>query len=159
MDPYERVLVYRDREFHNRVATAHATAPGQAGADDHTRANLQTAQTYGSLKPGSGNSGPALFTDQEQQDNQPQQVADVIQKMTTSIGTAPPKSSTRLKASWSLQAVDTPGKYIPCTDTPGAQYTPANVAADRAAVVLQPAGLSYSSNNDYSVPPAYSSLS
>ena len=25
MDPYERMMVFRDREFHNRVATAHAT--------------------------------------------------------------------------------------------------------------------------------------
>ncbi len=159
MDPYERMLVYRDREFHNRVASAHATDAGQAGADDPTRANLQTAQTYGDLKnQGKGTSNP-LFTDQEKQDKQPQNVASAIQRMTGSVGTAPPKTSKRLAASWSLHAVDTPGKYVPYPDTPGAQYSPVNVAADRAAVVLQPGGLSYASSNDGSAPSAYADLS
>ncbi len=72
MNPYERMLVLRDQEFHNRVATAHSTDPSQAGADDPTRANLQTAQTYGDLQnQGNGTTNP-LFTDQQKQDNQPQ---------------------------------------------------------------------------------------
>ena len=159
MDPYERMLVYRDREFHNRVASAHATDAGQAGADDPTRANLQTAQTYGDLQnQGKGTSNP-LFTDQEKQNKQPQNVATAIQKMTGSVGTAPPKTSKRLTASWSLHAVDTPGKYVPYSDTPGAQYSPVNVAADRTAVVLRPGGLSYASSNDGSAPSAYADLS
>ena len=82
MDPYERMVIYRDREFHNRVATAHATAPSQAGADDPTRANIQTAQAYGAVQKGGGNTGTALFTDQQKQQSQPQNVANAIQKMT-----------------------------------------------------------------------------
>ncbi len=90
MDPYERLLVSPDREYHNRVATAHAASADQPGADDPGRANLQTAQTYGDLKnQGNGTSNP-LFTDQQKQDNQPQQVARVIQTMTGSVGTTPP---------------------------------------------------------------------
>ena len=101
MNPYERMLVLRDQEFHNRVATAHSTDAGQAGADDPTRANLQTAQTYGDLQnQGNGTSNP-LFTDQQKQDNQPQQVATAIQTMTGSVGTAPPAGSKTLKASFS----------------------------------------------------------
>ena len=64
MDPYERMLIYRDREFHNRVSTAHATDPSQAGADDPTRANLQTARNTAQLqKQGKLRSTTALFTD------------------------------------------------------------------------------------------------
>ena len=118
MNPYERMLVFRDQEFHNRVATAHATVPGQAGADDPARANLQTAQTYGDLKnQGNGTSNP-LFTDQQKQDNQPQQVASAIQTMTGSVGTAPPSGSKTLKASFALHATDTAGKYIAYTTRP-----------------------------------------
>jgi hypothetical protein len=159
MDPYERIVIYRDREFHNRVSTAHATDPGQAGADDPTRANLQTAQAYGAVQKGGGNTGTALFTDQQKQQSQPQNVANAIQKMTGAVGTAPPRTSKSLKASWSLHAVDTPGKYIVYPDTPGAQYASVNVAASRPAIVLQTAGLSYASSNDGSAPLAYSPLS
>jgi hypothetical protein len=159
MDPYERMVIYRDREFHNRVSTAHATSPSQAGADDPTRANLQTAQAYGAVQKGGGNTGTALFTDQQKQQSQPQNVANAIQKMTGAVGAAPPKTSKSLKASWSLHAVDTPGKYVVYPDTPGAQYSPVNVAATRPALVLQTAGLSYTSSNDGTAPLAYNALS
>ena len=90
MDPYERMLIYRDREFHNRVAAAHATTPGQSGADDPTRPNLQTAQKYGAAAKERRQHRATLFTADEQQQGQPQQVASAIQKMTGSVGTAPP---------------------------------------------------------------------
>ena len=35
-----------------------------------------------------------------------------------------------------------PGKCVAYADTPGAQYSPVNVAANRAAAVVQPGGLS-----------------
>jgi len=160
MDPYERMLIYRDREFHNRVSAAHATNTGQSGADDPTSPNLQSAQKYGDLK----NQGKApssqtsLFTDDEKQQGQPQNVANAIQKMTASVGTAPPASSKTLKASFALHATDTSAKYVAYTSTPGAQYSPVNVAANRAAVVLQPGGLSYSSDSAGTAPRAYTSM-
>ncbi|MBV9172420.1 MAG: PQQ-like beta-propeller repeat protein [Chloroflexi bacterium] len=159
MDPYERMVIYRDREFHNRVSTAHASTPTQPGADDPTRANLQTAQAYGAVQKGGANTGTALFTDEQKQQNQPQNVANAIAKMTSAVGTTPPKSSKSLKASWSLRTVDTPGKYIVYTDTPGAQYSPVNVAGSRPAVVLQMTGLSYTSSNDGSAPLVYTTPS
>ena len=86
-------------EFHNRVATAHATDASQAGADDPTRANLQTAQTYGDrAEERRQHQQPAVHRQQKQQ-NQPQQVANAIQTMTGSVGTAPPSGSKTLKAS------------------------------------------------------------
>jgi hypothetical protein len=164
MDPYERMLLFRDREFHNRVASAHATDAGQSGADDPTRPNLQTAQTYGPIQRGGGNSGDPLFTDKEKQDNQPQQVAATIQKMSATVGSSPPPGSKTMKASFALHATDAPGKYAAYADTPGAQYSPVNVAANRAAVVIQPGGLSYSRGtipqgvDPTTVPPAYASM-
>ena len=44
-------------------------------------------------------------------------------------------------------------------DTPGAQYSPVNVAAEPPAVVLQTAGLSYASNNDGTAPLAFNAPS
>ncbi len=46
MDPYERMVVFPDREFHNRLATAHATTTGDPAYDDPDRINLQTATNY-----------------------------------------------------------------------------------------------------------------
>jgi hypothetical protein len=156
MDPYERLLVYPDREYHNRVATAHATVAGQAGADDPARANLQTAQKYGNLQQqGKGSANP-LFTDQQKQDNQPQEVANAIQTMTGAVGGAPPAGSRSLKAAWSLRAVDNAARYVAYRDTPGAQYSPVNIAATRSVVVLQPTGFSYSQGS--SSTPVFTSL-
>ena len=44
MNPYERIVVYPDREFHNRLATTHYdnTSP----SPDPTKINLATASTY-----------------------------------------------------------------------------------------------------------------
>jgi hypothetical protein len=149
MDPYERLVINPDREYHNRVSTAHATDTSQANADDPTRVNLQTAQTYGDLQNQgkTPSSTTALFSAQQQADNQPQQVANAIQTMTTSVGVSPPPGNKSLKPAFALRTVDTPGKYIPYPDIPGAQYSPYNVAASRAAVVLQPVGFSYSQNS------------
>jgi hypothetical protein len=148
MDPYERIVVLPDREHHNRVAAAHATDPSQAGADDPTRINLQTTQKYGDLtnQGKTPTSDTQFFTDQQKAAGQPQQVANAIQTMTSAVGTAPPAGSKTLKASFALHAMDTPRKYIAGADMPGAQYSPSNVAANRAAVVLQSVGFSYSLN-------------
>ena len=146
MNPYERMLIIRDQEFHNRVATAHSTDPSQAGADDPTRANLQTSQKYGDLKnQGDGTTNP-LFTAQQKADNQPQQVANAIQTMTGAVGTTPASGSKTVKASFSLHATESAASYIAYTDTPGVQYSPVNVATNRAAVVLNTTGFSYSLN-------------
>ena len=78
MDQYERVVIYPDREFHNRVATAQAvTDPARPGYDNPNVVNLQTAQNY---------SGTALFTTDEQKQQQPQNIANAVQAMTKAIG-------------------------------------------------------------------------
>ena len=91
MDPYERLVVFPDREFHNRLATTHATPAGRPGRADPTRINLSTAQSYGPLQRGGAPGGPSLFTpgERQQQPPQPQQVAQAIQTMTTATAGSP----------------------------------------------------------------------
>ena len=160
MNPYERMLVFRDQEFHNRVATAHATDPSQAGADDPTRANLQTAQTYGDPRTRAKAPATHCSPTQQKQHNQPQQVANAIQTMTGSVGTAPPSGSK------TLQGVLQPAchrharaSYIAYTDTPGAQYSPVNVAAEpRRRRAPDDGGSATRSNNDGTCAAAFSTL-
>jgi hypothetical protein len=154
MDPSERIIVSPDREFHNRIATAHATDASQHGADDPTRVNLQITQKYGPLQKGGSNSGAVLFTDAQKQQNQPQQVASAIQTMTRSIGVAGSANNVKA-ATWSLQATSPNSKYIAYSDLPGSQFSPVNTAAVRSVTVVQPVGLSYSRDNAGSQPPSF----
>ncbi|MBV9579402.1 MAG: hypothetical protein JO057_12510, partial [Chloroflexi bacterium] len=154
MDPYERIMIGPDREFHNRLATAHATPAGQSGADDPTRVNLQTTQKYGALQQGGTNSGDSLFTDEQKQQNQPQQVANAIQTLTKSVATSSNSGSAQT-ASWSLQAASGPDTYLAYADQPGSEYSAVNTPATRTVTVVQPVGLSYSRANG-SEPPSFS---
>lgn len=157
MDPYERVVVYPDREFHGRLAAARAvTDASDPGYDNPDVVNLQTVQTY---------SGATLFASAEQNSGQPQNVASAIHTMARSVpisagGQAPaaaaggpgdgPPGSPPLGAP--------PGKYLAYPDLPGGAFSPVNVAATRTAVVAAPAGLRFVSN-DGSAPPSFSVLS
>jgi hypothetical protein len=175
MDPYERLVVFPDREFHNRLATTHATPAGQSGADDPTRINLSTAQSYGPLQRGGAPSGPSLFTpgERQQQPPQPQQVAQAIQTMTTATagfpaggasataGRAASRGGAGAGAAWVRRETDTPGaagRYLAYDDLPGARYSPVNTPSPRPVAVVQPAGLTYSGDDAGAAPPAYRPL-
>ena len=75
MDPYERIVVYPDRTFHNRLGTTHYDAASPS--PDPTKINLATASTYTvtnlSAPP------PPLYTTPAQQGGA-QAVAPVIQQ-------------------------------------------------------------------------------
>ncbi|MBV9599658.1 MAG: PQQ-binding-like beta-propeller repeat protein [Chloroflexi bacterium] len=130
MDTHERILVQPDREFHNRLATAHATA----GDDDPTRVNLHDASAYGN-KP--------LFTSAQKQQNAPQQVALAIQDMTRSVGVG---TGGTTAIAWVRRTTDTPGRYLAYDDLPGSTYSAVNVRSTRPAAVAQPLGLHLSAN-------------
>ena len=133
MDSDERILVQPDREFHNRLATVHATA----GDDDPLRVNLQGASAYGN-KP--------LFTADQQQAGAPQQVAQAIQNMTRAVGTGSGSGGANATA-WVQRRTDTQGRYIAYSDLPGIRYSPVNVRNIRAASPLQPLGLRLSTGD------------
>jgi hypothetical protein len=148
MDQYERVIIYPDREFHNRVAAAQAvTDPAKPGYDNPDVVNLQTAQNY---------SGTALFTAGEQKQQQPRNIANAVQAMTKAVGVG--GGSSGGLAAWTGRLADTPGKYIAYDELPGGGYFATNVPAARPATAVQPIGLSYVSNDDNSVPSSFTTL-
>jgi len=150
MDPYERIVVYRDREFHNRVATAQSVADtGSPAYDDPTTVNLHASTSYKST---------ALFSDADKQQGQPENVAKAIQTMTKSVGTAGAAGGAKQAVPWAVHATPAANKYIPYADLPGSAYAAVNTPAVRTAVVLQPAGLSYASNDARSVPASFAPL-
>ena len=73
MDPYERIVVNPDQEFHARVTTAH----GNTNDDDPDKVNLQTAHNY---------NGQPLFTSDEKSQGQPQNCADAVGQMNKGVG-------------------------------------------------------------------------
>jgi outer membrane protein assembly factor BamB len=149
MDQYERVVIYPDREFHNRVATAQAvTDPTKPNYDNPDVVNLQTAQNY---------SGTALFTTDEQKQQQPQNIANAVQAMTEAVGVGGGGSSRSLAARTGRVAGQL-GKYIAYDELSGCGYFATNVPAARTATVIQPVGLSYASNDDDSVPSSFTTL-
>ncbi|MBV9170579.1 MAG: PQQ-binding-like beta-propeller repeat protein [Chloroflexi bacterium] len=132
MDPHERILVQPDREFHNRLATAHATP----GDDDPTRVNLQGAAAYGK-KP--------LFSADQQKQGAPGQIAQAIQNMTSAVGVGTGGGTSAV--AWVRRTTDTPGRYIAYDDLPGSSYSATNVRTMRSAAVVQPLGLHLSTGD------------
>jgi hypothetical protein len=114
MDNSERVVIYPDHEFHQRVMTAHANASDT----DPGKVNLVTAHGY---------NGNPFFTDQEKSSNVPQQTATAVQQMGTATGlggsTASPATPGGLQAG--------PAKYLAYADMGGASYYPADTIAQR----------------------------
>jgi hypothetical protein len=121
MDTYERVVVYPDREFHQRVMTAHATA----NDDDPDKINLVTATTYDKTP---------LFNADQKKSGQPAQIASAIQSMGKAVGMGGNPTLTH-----SLFA-SPPSKYTPYSDLSGQSYFPVNTPAHRAILLASPAG-------------------
>ncbi|MGE0274453.1 MAG: hypothetical protein AB7G68_07895 [Nitrospiraceae bacterium] len=140
MDPYERIVVNPDQEFHARVTTAHANA----GDDDPDKVNLQTAHNY---------NGASLFTDQEKSQGQPQNCADAVAQMNKGVGLS--GGASRATFAKVMQAVTgggstagvgdeaQPDKYLAYADLTGASHFPTNIPAARPIAIVQPVGAAY----------------
>ncbi len=150
MNPYERIVVYPDREFHNRLATTHY-ASGSTNPDP-TRINLATATTY---DVNNLTSPPTLFTQNDQLEQQKAQAAaQVIQQMTASVGYqkgVTPGPTRRLRSSADTPPLPFTTKYLAYADLAGAAYGPVNLPAKRAVTVLAPTGFSIEVNADNTI--------
>ena len=178
MNPYERIVINADAEFHQRVMTAHANATDA----DPDKVNLQTATRY---------DGASLFTADEKSQNPsaPQNVANSIQTANTGLGlnNASNKAAYRtlmramgvkhknqrvrvtivdaasLSAAMAASesaAAETPDKYLAYADLPGATHFPTNVPSSRLASIVQPIGLSYARpNGDKTKAPTFQAIS
>lgn len=83
MNPYERIVVYPDREFHNRLTTTHYNTQYDTGlSPDPTKINLATASTYTVTNL---NSPPPLLYNTPAQQGGAQAVAPVIQQFAQSV--------------------------------------------------------------------------
>ncbi|MEX5219499.1 MAG: hypothetical protein NW701_16850, partial [Nitrospira sp.] len=156
MDPYERIVVYPDQEFHARVTTAHASS----GDDDPDKVNLQTAHNY---------NGASLFTDQEKSQGQPQNCADAVGLMNKGVGLS--GGASQAKFATVMQAIighgatgqvddpSQPDKYLAYADLTGASHFPTNIPAARPANVAAPMGLHFARpQDDKSSPPALTAI-
>jgi hypothetical protein len=157
MDPYERVVVNPDHEFHQRTSTAHS----DASDNDPDKVNLATCKSYA----GRGGSKPAaLFTPDEQSAGQSKNCADAIGQMKSGVGFGGGGASTsaatlfnrlmlhtggRRQAQRTLRssgfatsaASAPPPKYVAYSDLTGSGYFPTNIPATRPTTVNQPTGL------------------
>lgn len=160
MDPYERVVIFPDQEFHTRVATAvSVTDPTSPQYDDPTVVNLHAAASYAppaSYGP-TGGTNPPLFTADELQQNQPANIAKAIQTMTKAVPTGGNASATASRLAAIGAAVG--DKYTPSGYTlPGQTYFAVNTPATRPATPVAPIGFSLVSNDDDTVPTTYTAL-
>jgi PQQ-like domain len=157
MDPYERVIIFPDREFHGRLAAAQAvTDPASPNYDNPDLVNLQTAHTY---------SGAPLFTSAEQNSGQPQNVAGAIKTMASAVpisaggqapGAPPPAGHKHHGGPPPLGAP--PDKYLAYSNLPGGAFSPVNVAASQPAAPVATAGLKLASDDTGTTPPALAVL-
>ena len=141
MDPYERVVVNPDQEYHSRVTTAHADATD----DDPDKVNLTTAHNY---------KGDPLFTEDEKNQGQPQNCADAVGQMNKGVGFGEGSKSShanilrvmrgeRPATGTALRAAG-PEPYLAYADLTGASHFPTNIPAYRPAGIVTHVGLSYS---------------
>lgn len=151
MDPFERIVIHADAEFHQRVMTAHVDPTD----DDPGKVNLQTAVNY---------KGQPLFTADEKGANPPvpAQVAKSIQTANTGLGLSKRESralhrrltralgvkhkNQRIQVQL-IEAAPQPDRYLAYADLPGAAHFPANTPAQRLATIAQPIGLSFARPN------------
>jgi outer membrane protein assembly factor BamB len=145
MDPAERIVVYPDAEFHQRLASVIADPKG----DDPTSINLSTAKPYG---------GTPLFSSQAQA----QQVAQAVRQLAgaaglggggsvsaaagTGVADAPARPAALLAPAGRRRApafaqTGTAGRYVPYADLPGMAYFAADTPAARAVVTGAALGL------------------
>lgn len=165
MDPFERIVVNADAEFHQRVMTAHSNA----GDDDPSKVNLVTAKNY---------RGASLFTDAEknQSPSMPQNVANAIQTADKGLGINSGNGNSKLMYRKLMQLMGVKHKnqriqvkwveststepYLAYADLAGATHFPTNIPSSRPATIVQPIGLRYARpSSDATQPPAFTPMS
>ncbi|MCS5692752.1 PQQ-binding-like beta-propeller repeat protein [Cyanobium sp. FGCU-6] len=170
MDPHERIVIYPDREFHQRLATTHydtTTSP------DPTTINLATASTY--TVTNLNQPPPALYNTPAQQQGA-QAVAPAVQQFASSVaypgaaaqGAAPAAAGRvpfRDAAAAPTEVSEhilplAPRRYLADACT-GAFYAPASSPAPRQVAAAAATGFSidFSAFHNQSGPPIYTPLS
>lgn len=134
MNPHERILIYPDREFHNRLSTTHANPASTS--PDPTRINLATATTYDVTNL---SNPPRLFAANEQVGASA--AASAIQQMTAAVRHQSGATTARRRAVSATGSAT--ATYLAYADLPGAVYAPVSSPANRAVTTLTPIGFSF----------------
>ncbi|PZN80520.1 MAG: hypothetical protein DM484_09855 [Candidatus Methylumidiphilus alinenensis] len=136
MNPYERIVVNPDHEFHKRVTTAYSD-PLETDPDPD-KINMNKVSNY---------QGNPLFSDSDQNAGQPKSAADAIGQMRQGVGFGGDSTSTRLSYSHltqgrrlahhsaeALKLAAAPQAYIAYPDLTGMGYFATNIPNRRSAV-------------------------
>jgi hypothetical protein len=133
MDPFERILIFPDHEFHGRVSNSYASSStSDTSYTDPDHPDLSSVNNY---------SGNSLFTADEKSAKQPQQIANATQQMRQGVN---PGGSTQVKLAGVLSALQSANPntpYVPYEDLTGMHYAPNNAIATRPVQINQATGL------------------
>jgi hypothetical protein len=158
MNPYERIVVHPDYEFHTRISQAQANPSD----DNPDTPNLVTTKSYAATTK---TPTPApLFSPGEISAGQPQNCANAISQMRSGVGFGGSANSARAQFPRNMlfvggrksaqralrrsggaldSAAQTTQKYVAYADVPGMGYLPNNGQLTRPVTAVQPTGLQF----------------
>ena len=133
MNPYERMVINPDLEFHQRISTAHA----EAGDDDPDKVNLITATAYAGTAYSA--TPTPLFTADEQSAGQPSNCAQAIAQMNSGVGFG--SSNTTANIAQVARAAATLPPYVAYSNLSALTYFATNVPSTRPIQIAVATGL------------------
>lgn len=127
MDPFERIMIYPDHEWHGRVTQSNVTDT----VSDPGKPNLNKAYKY---------DGTTLFTDSERQQGTTTNVANAVGQMNSGLNPGASKPAAFAGALKTLHGSNPIAPYVAYTTLGGMHYGPNNARAKRTATVAAPFG-------------------
>jgi hypothetical protein len=127
MDPFERIVIYPDHEWHGRAAQSNANA----NQSDPAKPNLNTVYKY---------DGVSLFSQDEQNQGMPGNVANAVSQMNAGLKPGGNQPAVLAGALKTLDASEPVAPYVAYTDLGGMHYGPNNARAKRPATIAAPIG-------------------
>ena len=142
MNPYERILVYPDHEWHGRSTNSYSDATADpTKPPDPTKPNLNTVYSYKPDTTVAGSTTPKpLFTSDEKSQGTPTHVANAISQMKSGLTPGGNNPATLAGALKTVHASTTAAPYVAYADLGGMHYGPNNARAKRTATITAPFG-------------------
>jgi hypothetical protein len=131
MNPYERIVVYPDHEWHGRASQSNADAGADPNKPDPSKPNLTVTHNY---------KGTQLFTQDEKSQGTPTNVANAIGQMNKGLalgGSSPASVAGGLKT---VHGSNPAAPYVAYTTLGGMHYGANNARAKRTATIATPIG-------------------
>ena len=134
MDPYERIVVFLDQEWHGRMTNATNDYNDNGKNPDPDKPNLSTVRNL---------QGEPLFDDDDKADDAPQKIANSIQQMKQSTNVGQGGSASLAGALQTVHAKSSSASYVAYNDLPGMHYAPNNAQTQRPATATAPMGFAF----------------